>query len=275
MQGTLKDYQTQFHTGKVLGAHVMGVLNPGPDMRVLDLGCGDGHLTRQIADSGADVVGVDVDPTFVDAAVARGLRAFVKDGHFLDYKDEFDRVFSNATLHWLSADPPAVVRCVFEALHLGGEFIAEFGGHGNVGTIVSALEHEIRSHGHDSAKCNPWFFPAVEEYSDILKSAGFIVVSCELVQANVHLAEDIDMSGWLRTFCAKWLHGLSDGDAASILCKVREALTKTHLFSHGRWMVDYIRLRVHAKRPPLPAAESSDSVQPATKHAKYDTTTNG
>ena len=121
MEGRLEDYQTQFHTGKELGGHILGLLGDCRGLRVLDLGCGDGLLTQQIlegntatdtdadpsttdnaASAGVSVVGVDLDPAFVKAAQYAGLDARVGDGHDLTgFEDaSFDRVFSNASIHW-------------------------------------------------------------------------------------------------------------------------------------------------------------------------------
>ncbi len=72
-----------------------------PGERILDVGCGEGTLTRQIAARGAIVVGVDSSPDMVAAAQARGLDARAIDAEALPFVREFDAVFSNAALHWL------------------------------------------------------------------------------------------------------------------------------------------------------------------------------
>ena len=48
----------------------MGLLDPQSGERILDLGCGTGHLTKQIADAGATVLGMDSDPAMVQQAQA-------------------------------------------------------------------------------------------------------------------------------------------------------------------------------------------------------------
>eukprot|EP00931_Biecheleriopsis_adriatica_P076321 TRINITY_DN50041_c0_g1_i1.p1 TRINITY_DN50041_c0_g1~~TRINITY_DN50041_c0_g1_i1.p1 ORF type:complete len:245 (+),score=49.58 TRINITY_DN50041_c0_g1_i1:97-735(+) len=212
-------------------------------MKVLDLGCGDGHLTLQISNAGADVIGVDVDPDFVAAAVQKGVKAIVADGHNLPFQDEFDRVFSNATLHWLSKDPAGVVNGIHRALRDGGKLVAEFGGQGNVHVIVSALGAELESRGFDAEERNPWFFPSAEAYASMLTNAGFSIKRCELVEAPTSLPNGGDISGWLRTFCSKWLHDIEEPVAQSILSSVRERLSKSHLLREGTWFVDYVRLR--------------------------------
>ena len=50
------------------GSDVVDLLDPQPDERILDLGCGTGHLTDRIAGSNADVVGLDRDRGMIETA---------------------------------------------------------------------------------------------------------------------------------------------------------------------------------------------------------------
>ena len=84
-----------------LGMPVVALLAPVRGEFILDLGCGDGPLTKQLRDLGCNVVGVDGSPEMVAAAKGLGLDARVMDGHALQFDDEFDAVFSNAALHWM------------------------------------------------------------------------------------------------------------------------------------------------------------------------------
>src|SRR5438093_3591011 len=77
-----------------LGQPVVDLLAPQPGERILDLGCGDGVITRALAELGCDVVGVDSSAAQIAAARALGLDARVVDGQALDFDGEFDAVFS-------------------------------------------------------------------------------------------------------------------------------------------------------------------------------------
>ncbi len=90
------------------GSDVVSLLAPQPGERILDLGCGTGHLTAQIAESGARVVGVDQSPEMVLAARAAypKLKFEVADARELKFDQEFDAVFSNAVLHWIHEPVP-------------------------------------------------------------------------------------------------------------------------------------------------------------------------
>ncbi len=132
-----------------LGAAVVALLNPQPGERILDLGCGEGSLTEQIAASGATIVGIDTSEDMVAAAKARGLDARVMDAERLTFAEEFDAVFSNAALHWVR-DHDALLNGVHRALKPGGRFVAEFGGHGNIAAIQVAIRAVLARRGWET-----------------------------------------------------------------------------------------------------------------------------
>jgi 2-polyprenyl-3-methyl-5-hydroxy-6-metoxy-1,4-benzoquinol methylase len=64
-------YDRSFGIIPRLGESLLDLLGPRPGMRVLDLGCGMGQLTAQIAEAGADVLGVDADAAMIARARER------------------------------------------------------------------------------------------------------------------------------------------------------------------------------------------------------------
>src|SRR5262245_3164905 len=98
-----------------LATGVVELLAPQPAERILDLGCGDGYLTARLQAAGCDVLGVDASPAQVQAARRAGVRAQLAAAEALDFQEEFDAVFSNATLHWVKAADSAIAG-VFRAL---------------------------------------------------------------------------------------------------------------------------------------------------------------
>jgi trans-aconitate methyltransferase len=166
------------------GESVVDLLDPKRGGRVLDLGCGTGHLTAEIADrvgpEGA-VLGVDSAPDMIRAARESYPDPAFECADAREFSpgdaagpDSFDAVFSNAALHWIpEADQAALAERVGDWLVPGGRFVAELGGTGNVETIVAAVQAELRKRGYDRE--HPWYFPTVGEYAAVLESAGFEV----------------------------------------------------------------------------------------------------
>lgn len=229
-----------------LGAPVLELLAPRPGERILDLGCGDGALTRKLADSGCDVVGVDASAPQVLAARRLGLDARVADGERLAFEAEFDAVFSNAAIHWMKRADDAIAG-VWRALKPGGRFVAEFGGHGCVATIERALIDSLARRGIDGDALNPWYFPTVEDYSARLARRGFAVRYIALIPRPTPLPTAID--GWLETFAQSFIAPLAENDRAAFIGEVREALRPHLCDGDGRWFADYVRLRFAADKP--------------------------
>lgn len=229
-----------------LGSPLLDLLQPRPDERILDLGCGEGALTEKLAARGAAVVGVDASPEQVAAARRRGLDARVMDGERLTFENEFDAVLSNAALHWM-LDATAVLRGVARALKPGGRFVAEMGGAGNVATIAAAVGGALEARGIDSSAANPWYFPTPEEYADRLRDAGFGVSSIELIPRPTPLPGDI--CGWLETFCESFIRRVDEAQRPGFLAEVAEALRPRLCDAAGRWTADYVRLRFSARLP--------------------------
>src|SRR5262245_42116797 len=97
-------YDESFNIITRLGAGVLDLLAPQPGERILDLGCGTGELTAQIAEVGADVIGIDASEAMIVRARERypQLRFEVARGQDFVVETPVDAVFSNAALHWMS-----------------------------------------------------------------------------------------------------------------------------------------------------------------------------
>ncbi len=227
-----------------LAAPLVDLLAPQPGERVLDLGCGDGALTAEIAARGAMVVGVDGSADMVAAARARGIDARLMDGQDLRFEAEFDAVFSNAALHWMrKAD--AVLAGVRRALQPGGRLVAEFGGHGNVERVERALVAALDRRGLDGRRYVPWYFPTDEAYAAKLEAHGFTVASIGLIPRPTPLPGEL--GDWLETFAEGFLGAVPPSERQALKDEVATALRSRCCDATGRWSLDYVRLRVVAR----------------------------
>jgi SAM-dependent methyltransferase len=228
-----------------LAGAVFAMLAPKPGECILDLGCGDGTLTAEIRAAGADVLGVDLSDELLAVARMKGLAVQKADGHALDFVQEFDAVFSNAALHWMRA-PDLVIAGVARALKPKGRFVGEFGGHGNVAAIASAMRAVGAERGGDPAKVAPWFFPTVEEYGGLLEAHGFTVREVALVPRPTPLKTGMD--GWLMTFGQSFFDQFPEPDRTAALNEALDLLRPSLCDSQGRWTADHVRLRFSAER---------------------------
>ncbi len=226
-----------------LASPVIDLLNPQKGEHILDLGCGDGRLTKVLQDLGCVVKGVDYSHNLIQAAKALGLDAQQMDAHELTFTNEFDAVFSNAALHWMK-QPEKVIAGVKRALKPNGRFVAEFGGHGNIQSILDALRIALAERGINLDDVNPWYFPTPNEYRALLEQANFRVDYIELIPRPTPLPTDI--LGWLTVFAGDFTKLFPENEQEAFLKRVM-ALTATKLQqADGSWSVDYVRLRFGA-----------------------------
>jgi trans-aconitate 2-methyltransferase len=127
------------------GEELIGVLDPQRGERILDVGCGTGHLTSRISDRGAYVRGIDNSVEMIESARAAypQIDFRVADAADFAFPEPFDGVFSNAALHWVKRSEDAVI-CMSRVLRPGGRFVVEFGGFGNVRRIYTAIEAAVK-----------------------------------------------------------------------------------------------------------------------------------
>lgn len=227
------------------GESLLDMLKPQRGECILDLGCGDGVLTEQLRLSGAIVKGVDSSESMVDAArrAYPELDVEVMDACALTFSSDFDVVFSNAALHWM-LEPDAVIEGVKLALKPGGRFIAEFGGKGNVDSIVQAFIRVLKTYEIDGHEYIPWYFPDIEDYQRRLSRGGFKVRSIELYSRPTRLPDG--MKSWLKTFGDSFLRPLPNSQHDEFLDKVVADLKPFLCDGNQNWTADYVRLRFEA-----------------------------
>lgn len=225
-----------------LAGEVLAWLDPQRGERILDVGCGDGALTLRIAERGATVVGIDLSTSLLEAARAAGADARQLDVLDATFVAEFDAVFSNAVLHWVK-QPERAIANMRRALKPGGRLVAEFGGHGNVAAIVTAMRAVAIARGGDTGLVAPWFYPTASEYSALLEAGGFAVRRAGLIPRQTPLPTGLD--GWLRTFRQPFFEQYGD-KAEEALADVVALVRPSLCDRDGNWIADYVRLRVEA-----------------------------
>ncbi len=229
------------------GESLLDLLAPNPGERVLDLGCGTGHLTAKIAAVGATALGLDSSPAMIEQArqTYPQLHFELADARSFTVSEPCDAVFSNAVLHWIK-EPAQVIAAVHRALRPGGRFVAEFGGRGNVRTISAALQ-EATQHLLGEPAEHPWYYPGIAEYATLLERGGLEVTYAVLFDRPTPLEGEAGMRHWVEMFGKHFLGRVPAGRRDDFLRQVEER-TRPTLYRDGQWYADYRRLRVVARK---------------------------
>jgi trans-aconitate methyltransferase len=229
-----------------LAGGVLDWLAPFPDERILDLGCGDGQLSKRIAATSAVVVGLDSSPQMADAARALGINVTIGNAEALPFESSsFDAVFSNAALHWVR-NHDAMLMGVKRVLKPNGRFVAEFGGFGNIASIRVAMRTAIERFGHDGSKDDVNYYPTPEVYTRRLEQHGFDVERIALIPRPTPLPES-GMNGWIRTFRRGVLESLPEDVRDKVVDEAVRLLAPALRDEEGNWIADYVRLRFIAR----------------------------
>jgi trans-aconitate methyltransferase len=223
-----------------LGGAALDLLDPQPGERILDVGCGEGTLTRKIVERGATVLGIDNSPEMIAAARANGIDAVLLDVADMTFRSEFDAAFSNATLHWVLEKEQAS-RAIFRSLKAGGRFAGEMGGEGNLRKIREALDEELIIRGYaPPVEASNWY-ASPEEFAAVYEAAGFTHVDARLIERPTAIAHGV--AEWVTTFRKGWLDraGVPEQERAEIGAAVADRV--------GSDIADYVRLRFIMRKP--------------------------
>lgn len=276
------DAKHAFVYEKAMG--LVELLAPKPGERILDLGCGTGALTAEIAARGAEVMGVDRSEEMIAQARKKfpALQFEVLDAKELRVKLDqpdarrpsgtpgkaartnkineaeriegagevcslgFDAVFSNAVLHWIP-EAEEVIAGVAWVLKPGGRFVVEFGGKGNIQNLVSAFQRAFAALGMQPPEgVSPWFYPSVAEYAGLLEKRGLEVREASLFDRPTALEEgERGLENWIRVFRRTFVEKMGEANAERWIREV-ERQCRSENFRNGSWVLDYRRLRIAA-----------------------------
>jgi trans-aconitate methyltransferase len=228
-------------------ADLIDLLDPQPGERILDLGCGTGHLTAAIAARGVEVTGFDSSPSMVAQARQNfpKLRFHLADARSFRFEEPFDAIFSNAALHWVR-EAGLVVESMAQALKPGGRLVLEMGVKGNVALIRAAAEEVLTDAGF--AADHTWYFPSLAEYSALLEDHGFETeLAWTFPRWNRLEHPERGLREWLEMFAGAYFADVPESRREALLRAI-ELQLRPKLFCDGAWWADYRRLRIKARR---------------------------
>lgn len=223
-----------------LGGAALDLLDPKPGERILDVGCGEGTLTKRIIERGATVLGIDSSAEMIAAAREKGVDALLLAAEDMQFFAQFDAAFSNATLHWVLHKEQAA-RAIFRALKSGGRFAGEMGGEGNLRKLRDALDEELIIRGYlPPLEASNWY-ASPEDFAAIYEAAGFGEIDARLIERPTPIEHGI--AQWVTTFRKGWLDraGVPEEERGEIGTAVADRV--------GSNVADYVRLRFIMRKP--------------------------
>ena len=230
------------------GKSLLEYVNLGAGQKILDLGCGTGALTKELAAQGADVTGVDFSEAMIEKAkvLYPDLTFQVENAICLPYENVFDTVFSNAVFH-LILDHRKLLQSIKRALKEKGFLVCEFGAAGNIQSIEKAFSMQMNKRGRSYH--SPFFFPDEETYEGLLHETGLRILRLVTYDRPTSLQDGrAGLRNWMRQFFVGSLYELSAAETEEIFDAI-EAELETGLWQDGKWVADYRRIQIIAQKP--------------------------
>ena len=225
---------------------------------ILDVGCGDGKITANLAVTlpQSKVVGVDSSPEMIAYArkkypqsIYPNLSFDCVDSRSLSFDREFDLIFSNATLHWVD-NHQAFLKGANSALKENGRSIVSCGGEGNAAQILATFAELTAAdewQNYFSNFYNPYFFYGLEDYRSWLEQAGFTVKRLELVPKDMTHRGKAEFAGWIRTTWMPFTKYVPEDKRESFIAQFVDLyLASNPLDEQGLTHVSMVRLEVDA-----------------------------
>ena len=227
---------------------------------VLDIGCGDGKVTAEIARRvpRGRVIGIDSSPDMVRLArqsfpssAHPNLEFRTADARELTFDRVFDVAFSNAVLHWVKDHRP-VLRGISRSLKPGGKTLLQMGGRGNGERIMEIARRLIEADQWRSwfrGFEEPWGFYGAEEYTRWCREAGLDPRRVELLPRRMKQKGVDGLAAWIRTTWMPYTERLPEDRREAFIREVADRYVLEHPADpDGNVAVAMVRLEVEAVR---------------------------
>ena len=254
------DYASNSKVQHAWARELIAKLKLQGDEHILDVGCGDGKITAEIARAvpKGEVVGVDASPQMIEFASNAfpsnknsNLEFHVMDARKIQFVRKFDLVFSNAALHWVD-DHQAFLRGAASVLPPGGRLIVSCGGKGNAHDVFLALRPQMRlARWREFFRKMeaPYFFHSPEEYKKWLPRFGFKTRSVKLTPKDAAYEGRAGLSTWLRTTWLPYTQRVPEHLREEFIAAVVERYVAKHrIDSKGLLHIRMVRLEIDATK---------------------------
>lgn len=255
-----KDYERNSEAQQKWARELIANLNLTGVEDILDLGCGDGKVTAEIARLVGDgsVVGIDNSRQMIDLAKEKysqnkhpNLSFQVMDASDLSFAGCFDVVFSNAVLHWVK-DHESVIDGLYKSLRVGGKIFLRMGGKGDAEGILSII-NDVKASDKWAQYFTEFEFPytflGVDEYQMLLKESGFSVKRVELIPKDMTHDGKSGLERWIRTTWLPYTERIPKEKRDVFIEEVcSKYLDKVPLQADGKAHVAMVMIEVEAEK---------------------------
>jgi len=238
------------------GERLISELSLSGAEHILDLGCGDGRVTAQLAAlvPAGQVLGIDASAGMIEVAREKltGNLAFRRmDINALDFEEAFDVIFSNATLHWIT-DHAALLPRIRRALRQGGVIRFNFGAEGNCSHLYSVAREAMAlpAFSPDFTSFSwPWHFPSISTYGKLVTAAGYRDVQVWGEAIDRAFADQELMLRWVDQPCiVPFLAHLPTDSREPFRRYVHRRMVEETSLPDGTCMETFRRINVFARR---------------------------
>jgi trans-aconitate 2-methyltransferase len=253
------DYAKNSTAQATWARELIAKLNLQGEESILDVGCGDGKITAELAQSvpQGHVLGIDGSHNMIDYAQTQystlpNLQFVQMDARQIVVDRPCDLVFSNAALHWVD-DQPAFLKGAYQALKPSGQLVFSCGGRGNAAEFIAVfqqLQQQLPWQPYLANFQSPTYFHDDQDYLRWLLEAGFQPLSVALVPRDMPHEGKSGLAGWIRTTGTPYTHQMPEEDRDRFIDAFANAyLARYPLDSNGYSHVKMVRLEVEAIKP--------------------------
>lgn len=238
------------------GNKLISELNLKGNENILDLGCGNGLLTANLARlvPNGNVIGVDASEGMIEVAKEKegnNLKFKLMDLNEINLNRQFDFIFSNATLHWIKNHKQLWTN-IHKLLNPNGFVRFNFAADGNNSHFIKVIKETIVFEEYKEYFSGfqwPWYMPSVDEYENILKDFAFSELNVWEENADRFFPDKEAVIGWVdQPNIVPFLENIPEDKKELFREIVIEQMIKETLQENGRCFETFRRINVSAKK---------------------------
>lgn len=251
-----KKYRQASTHQKEWGNKIIAGLKLKGNERILDLGCGDGILTQQLSQLVPDgfVLGIDSSKGMIETAKEQesvNVSFRLLSINDINFKNEFDLIFSNATLHWI-IDHRNLLNRTYNALRKQGIIRFNFAGDGNCSTFFSVIK-QVMEHSEYKDYFRafewPWYMPRLVDYKLLVESFDFIETNVWGENTDRYFQTKDEMIKWIdQPSLVPFIKLVDESKRYQFREEVINEMLKLSEQTDGRCFETFRRINVYAKK---------------------------